>query len=77
VIIVAEGQVDCAMPTDVATKGYGGGMKAALPQTIWATGRNSWYLDENGQPELFPGEPARHRELSASPDLRGFDARTG
>ena len=73
---IREGRVTAAAPTEVATKDYNENMKAAMPQTIWATGCNSWYLDKNGLPELFPWEPVRHRELLRSPDLRDFDVRT-
>lgn len=73
---IRDGRVAAAAPTEVATKEYNELMKAAMPQTIWATGCNSWYLDEDGLPELFPWEPVRHRELLRSPDLRDFDVRT-
>ena len=51
-------------------------MKAAMPQTIWVTGCNSWYLGKDGLPELFPWAPVRHRELLASPETSDFDVRT-
>jgi hypothetical protein len=73
---IREGRVTAAAPTEVATKEYNVNMKAAMPQTIWATGCNSWYLDKSGLPELFPWEPMRRRELLRSPDLRHFDVRT-
>ena len=72
---IRDGRVAAAAPTEVATKDYNEEMKAAMPQTIWATGCNSWYLDKNGLPELFPWEPVRHRELLSAPDLGDFDVR--
>ena len=90
-VIIAENQADYAMwwinqirdgrivsvaPTDVATKDYNEQMKAAMPQTIWTTGCNSWYLGKDGLPELFPWAPVRHRELLASPETSDFDVRT-
>jgi hypothetical protein len=51
-------------------------VKAALPQTVWATGCQSWYIGKDGLPELFPWHPIRHRELLASPEIDDFDVRT-
>jgi cation diffusion facilitator CzcD-associated flavoprotein CzcO len=73
---IRDGLVAAAAPTDVATKEYNEAMKAAMPQTVWATGCNSWYIGKDGLPELFPWEPVRHRELLASPELSDFDVRT-
>jgi cation diffusion facilitator CzcD-associated flavoprotein CzcO len=73
---IREGRVAAAAPTEVATKDYNEQMKADLPQTVWATGCNSWYIGKDGLPELFPWHPARHRELLATPELDDFDVRT-
>lgn len=90
-VLIAENQADYAMwwinkirdgdivatsPTEAATKDYNEQMKAALPQTIWATGCKSWYLGKDGLPELFPWRPVRHRELLAAPKLDDFEVRT-
>ncbi|RAV07565.1 NAD(P)/FAD-dependent oxidoreductase [Mycolicibacterium sp. GF69] len=72
---IREGRVATAEPTDVATKEYNEDMKAAMPQTVWVTGCNSWYLGKDGLPELFPWRPSRHRELLARPDVADFDVR--
>jgi cation diffusion facilitator CzcD-associated flavoprotein CzcO len=72
-----EGRIAAAMPTEAATKDYNERMKAAMPQTVWMTGCNSWYLGKDGLPELFPWEPVRHRELLSTPELDDFDIRTG
>jgi hypothetical protein len=47
-----------------------------MPQTIWVTGCNSWYLGKDGLPELFPWIPERHRELFRRPEVADFDVRT-
>ena len=69
---IREGRIVSAAPTDVATKDYNEQVKAALPQTVWATGCKSWYIGKDGLPELFPWNPVRHRELLASPRARRF-----
>ncbi len=71
------GRVLAAAPTEAATKQYNEDMKAAMPQTIWVSGCNSWYLGKDGLPELFPWTPETHRELLRQPELSDFDVRTG
>ena len=71
-----EGRVRAAAPTEAATKQYNEDMKAAMPQTIWVTGCNSWYLGKDGLPELFPWTPETHSELLRQPELDHFEVRT-
>ncbi|BBY42262.1 flavin-containing monooxygenase [Mycolicibacterium celeriflavum] len=74
---IHDGRVLTAAPTEAATKEYNEDMKAAMPQTVWLTGCNSWYLGKDGLPELFPWRPSRHRELLQVPDVADFEVRTG
>ncbi len=67
---IRDGRIVSAAPTEAATKDYNESMKAAMPQTIWVTGCNSWYLGKDGLPELFPWIPRRHRELLSTPQTR-------
>ena len=71
-----EGRLVSAAPTETATKEYNEEMKAAMPQTVWLTGCSSWYLGSNGQPELFPWRPVRHRQLLRAPEMSDFAVRT-
>ena len=71
-----DGRVRAAAPTEAATQEYNESMKAAMPQTIWVTGCSSWYLGNDGLPELFPWTPETHRELLRRPELADFDVRT-
>ena len=73
---IRDGVVHAAAPTEAATKEYNENMKAAMPQTIWVTGCNSWYLGKDGLPELFPWTPETHRELLRRPELADFDVRS-
>lgn len=57
------GEIESAMPTTTATDAFYAEVAQALPDTVWSTGCTSWYLGQNGQPELFPWAPERHREL--------------
>lgn len=72
---IRDGRISAAAPTEVATKEYNDALKAAMPQTIWASGCNSWYLGKDGLPELFPWTPQRHSELLREPDLEDFEVR--
>lgn len=73
---IRDGRITAAAPTDVATKDYNELMKSAMPQTVWTTGCNSWYLGKDGLPELFPWEPVHHRRLLAAPVVSDFTVRT-
>jgi len=54
-------------PSQAATDDYYTDLKAALPGTVWVTGCQSWYLDAEGDPEVWPWTPRRHREMLAAP----------
>jgi cation diffusion facilitator CzcD-associated flavoprotein CzcO len=48
-------------------------LRAALPGTVWVTGCRSWYIGQDGLPEVWPWEPARHRELMRAPALGDYE----
>ncbi|WP_084529445.1 flavin-containing monooxygenase [Nocardia crassostreae] len=67
---------DTVAPTHRATAAYNAELRAALPRTVWTSGCSSWYLDQNGNPELWPWTPADHRNrLTATPNPRDYDLR--
>lgn len=57
------GEVDSAMPTQAATDAFYVDVHAAMPNTVWSTGCSGWYIGQNGEPELFPWAPERHRVM--------------
>lgn len=61
------GRVAHAAPSVAATEEFNAAMHRALPDTVWATGCSSWYLDADGRPELWPWSPARHRAMLREP----------
>jgi len=72
-----DGRVDSFVPTETATKLYNEEIESALPQTIWASGCNSWYLGKNGtRPATANCCAARWSPTSrsATPDGCGFPA---
>jgi len=66
------GEFDSAMPTIEATDAFYAEVREAMPDTVWATGCHSWYLGQDGTPELFPWAPERHRELLATVRTEDF-----
>lgn len=89
-VIVAESQADYVMhwirrfqageivsvaPTREATERFNDEMRAAMGDTVWMTGCNSWYLGKDGYPELWPWVPERHREMLSQPVLSELEVR--
>ncbi len=66
------GAIESASPTPEATERFNAQMRQSMPDTVWATGCQSWYLGPDGLPELWPWTPARHRELLREPELADF-----
>jgi cation diffusion facilitator CzcD-associated flavoprotein CzcO len=48
-------------------------MAEAFKSTVWASGCDSWYLDDNGVPSSYPFSMARYREELAEPALHEFE----
>ncbi|ORB17757.1 flavin-containing monooxygenase [Mycobacterium noviomagense] len=69
------GDFDTVEPTQAATQAFNDALTAAMPDTVWTTGCDSWYLGKNGLPEVWPFTPARHRAMLAKPKLENYDLR--
>ncbi|ORV84886.1 monooxygenase [Mycobacterium interjectum] len=69
------GEFDTVEPTRSATESYNEKLRAAMPNTVWTTGCDSWYLNKDGVPEVWPFTPAEHRAMLAETDLREYDLR--
>jgi cation diffusion facilitator CzcD-associated flavoprotein CzcO len=66
----------CLAATETATADYVSALDRAAPQTVWASGCDSWYLGSDRLPSLYTRPPLRHRdELAEPPDLRDFEVR--
>jgi hypothetical protein len=68
-------ELDSVAPTAAATERFNQEMRAAMPNTIWTTGCNGWYLGKDGLPELWPFTPERHREMQRAPALEELEIR--
>jgi cation diffusion facilitator CzcD-associated flavoprotein CzcO len=58
-----EGEFSSVAPSAEATARFNAHMRAAMPGTVWVTGCQSWYLGNDGLPELWPWTPHRHRMM--------------
>ena len=60
-------------PKQEAFDSYNAAMGAAVRNTVWFTGGcNSWYLDRNGVPNIYPWAPSRYRREMKNPDFSEF-----
>jgi cation diffusion facilitator CzcD-associated flavoprotein CzcO len=71
------GDVDSMAPTREATDRFNAELRAAIPNTIWASGCKSWYIGKDGLPHAWPWTPERHREMLAVPRLEEWNVERG
>ena len=64
------GEFDTVEPTTSATERFNAKLRAAMPDTVWTTGCDSWYLNKDGVPEVWPLTPAAHRRHAGKPRPR-------
>jgi cation diffusion facilitator CzcD-associated flavoprotein CzcO len=69
------GEFDTVEPLESATDDFNARLRAAMPDTVWTTGCDSWYLNKDGIPEVWPFTPAAHRAMLASTDRAQYDLR--
>jgi len=51
-------------------------MKLGLKNTVWVGGCNSWYLDQDGDPILWPYTWKQWEKEMAVPDYSDFNLKT-
>lgn len=62
-------------PSEEATERFNRSLGEQMPDTAWASGCDSWYLDANGNPTVWPWLAEEHRHRLARPDLADFEVR--
>ena len=61
------------VPREEAFAEYNRKMNAAVKRTVWFTGGcQSWYLDTDGIPNVYPWRPSRYRREMLNPDFSEF-----
>jgi cation diffusion facilitator CzcD-associated flavoprotein CzcO len=68
-------EFDTVAPTQGATDRFNAEMQAAMPDTVWATGCISWYIGQDGHPELWPWNPSQLRVRLGQAELDDHDLR--
>ena len=66
---IANGSYRLIEPTPGATKAEEEARTEAAGRTVWATGCNSWYLDDRGVPMVWPWTFREFQRRMAAPDL--------
>ena len=69
---VRSGELDHAMPTQQAATRFEEERTESAKQTIWASGCNSWYLDDRGIPAAWPFPFSRFCDEMAEPRLGDY-----
>lgn len=87
-VSVAEAQVDyvlrwieswragtftTAAPSQEATDRFNLDLREAMPETVWVTGCSSWYLGQDGLPEVWPWTPQEHEAMLQEVDRSHFE----
>ena len=68
-----QGKVSAMEPLAEPTKTFNARMKEAAKGTVWASGCQSWYLDQDGVPAIWPYSFTAYRETMAQPDWADFN----
>lgn len=71
--LVRQGKVRTMRPRADATEKFNAFVRAAMPETIWVTGCQNWYMSKNGVPSAWPYSGARFRKELREPDLAEFE----
>ena len=71
---VRSGQLDHAMPTQEAATRFEEERTEAAKKTVWASGCNSWYLDDRGIPAAWPFPFSRFCAEMSEPKFEDFAA---
>jgi cation diffusion facilitator CzcD-associated flavoprotein CzcO len=60
-------------PKPEAAQAFQASLREAMKGTIWVTGCNSWYLDPDGVPTLWPWPAKRFHQVMRHPDFADFE----
>lgn len=68
-----DGRFVTAAPSQDATDRFNRELREAMPETVWVTGCRSWYLGQDGVPEVWPWTPKEHEHMMQEVDTANFD----
>jgi cation diffusion facilitator CzcD-associated flavoprotein CzcO len=67
------GNVAALDARDAAAREFNAQVREAMKNTVWVTGCNSWYLDEDGVPITWPWSAQRFRKEMRRPRFEDYD----
>ena len=68
-----DGNARSIAPKREAASAFNAAVRAKMPDTIWASGCGSWYIDKNGNVASWPWTYERFEELMREPILDDFE----
>ena len=71
--LLRDGKAKALAPTQQATEAFHENLLEAMGDTVWVTGCNSWYLDEQGVPNTWPWSAGRFHKEMRKPRLDDFE----
>ncbi len=74
--LLRKGRVKALAPTAEATQKFHASLLEAMQDTVWVTGCNSWYLDNDGVPNTWPWTARRFHKEMRRPQLGDYDLHT-
>ena len=60
-------------PRVEAAEAFQSELREAMKSTIWVSGCNSWYIDPEGSPTLWPWSAKRFHQVLRRPDFSDYD----
>lgn len=73
---IAAGRATEIEPSREATDRFNANIVDAMQNTVWVSGCSSWYLDQNGNPAMWPWDFERFETEMAEPDFNDFKVTT-
>lgn len=70
---VRRGDCEGIAPTMAALDAYDAERKTAAAATVWASGCKSWYIGEDGLPQVWPWSMERFWDVMAKPDFDDYE----
>lgn len=74
--LIEKGKVKEMAPSGEATAAFHAALLEAMKDTVWVTGCNSWYLDDQGIPNTWPWSAGKFHTDMRRPNLDDFVLRT-
>jgi cation diffusion facilitator CzcD-associated flavoprotein CzcO len=71
--LLRDGRTGSLCVTGAATEAFEEERTIQAGNTVWATGCNSWYLDDRGVPMAWPWNFQEYRNRLARPDLAHYN----